>query len=76
MFICINLVKVYTLIIKQAGNETVCIVQSAVTISIPHDGVVKKLMYAEDDTAIKDKPLLMIEVAANEGVYMYCTYVL
>ena len=43
--------------------------QSAVTISVPYDGVVKKLMYEVDGTAVKDKPLMIIEVEGEgEGV--------
>lgn len=36
--------------------------QSAVTIYVPYDGVVKKLMYEVGDVATKGKPLLMVEV--------------
>lgn len=32
------------------------------TISVPYDGIVKKLMYDVDQTATKDKPLMIIDV--------------
>ena len=35
-------------------------------IHIPHDGVVKELMYEVDDTATRGKPLLMIELEGEE----------
>ncbi len=37
------------------------------TISVPYDGVVSKLMYEVDDTAVKDKPLMIIDVDGEEG---------
>ena len=39
--------------------------QSAVTIYIPYDGVVKELMYEVNDIATKGKPLMLIEVEGD-----------
>ena len=39
--------------------------QSAVTIYVPYDGVVKELMYEVDDIATKGKPLMMVEVEGD-----------
>ena len=39
--------------------------QSAVTIYVPYDGVVKELMYKVDDVATKGKPLMLIEVEGD-----------
>ena len=41
------------------------IFQSAVTIYVPYDGVVKELMYEVDDVATKGKPLMLIEVEGD-----------
>ncbi len=41
------------------------------TISVPYDGVVSKLMYEVDDTAIKDKPLMIIDVDGEDGEEWY-----
>lgn len=43
--------------------------QATDTIYVPFDGIVRELMYEVDDTAIRDKPLIMVEVeeASEEG---------
>ena len=42
--------------------------QSAVTIYVPYDGVVKELMYEVDDIATKGKPLMLIEVEGDAEI--------
>ena len=49
------------------------ILQSAVTIYVPYDGVVKELMYEVDDIATKGKPLMMIEVEGDVEAEGTCT---
>lgn len=36
--------------------------QATDTIYVPFDGIVRELMYEVDETAIRDKPLIMVEV--------------
>ncbi|XP_064385714.1 lipoamide acyltransferase component of branched-chain alpha-keto acid dehydrogenase complex, mitochondrial-like isoform X2 [Halichondria panicea] len=70
----IQTVQIMEWLVKEGDTVTmgddVCNVQSdksAVTISVPYDGVVSKLMYEVDDTAVKDKPLMIIDVDGEEG---------
>ena len=44
--------------------------QSAVTIFVPFDGVVKELMHEVDEVATKGEPLLMVEIdgAGEDGM--------
>ena len=55
------------------------ILQSAVTIYVPYDGVVKELMYKVDDVATKGKPLMLIEVEGDveaEGTFILPSLIL
>ena len=50
--------------------------QSAATVYSPHDGVVKEIIVAEDETAYLDKPLVIFEVEDDETGIMCLTLTL
>lgn len=53
-----------------AQFDSICEVQSdkaSVTITSRYDGVIKKLHYEVDDTALVGKPLVAIEVSKEGG---------
>lgn len=57
-----------------AQFDSICEVQSdkaSVTITSRYDGVIKKLYYEVDDTALVGKPLVDIEVSKEGGMSLH-----
>lgn len=60
-----------------AQFDSICEVQSdkaSVTITSRYDGVIKKLYYEVDDTALVGKPLVDIEVSKEGGMSITCLF--